>query len=96
MRTESCPFCGQSLKERELVDAYKEFFSTAYRSLAKHVKQARESLARYKQGEFREKRDGPQFLDSSLSEISARHYAAFFAMGLAPYTASGVCRFNAW
>jgi len=41
-------------------------------------------------------RDGPQFLDSSLSEISARHYAAFFAMGLAQYTASGVCRFNAW
>jgi hypothetical protein len=35
-------------------------------------------------------------LDSSLSEISARHYAAFFAMGLAQYTASGVCRFNAW
>ncbi len=40
--------------------------------------------------------NGPRFLDSSLSEISARHYAAFFAMGLAPYTASGVCRFNAW
>ena len=37
---------------------------------------------------------GPRFLDSSLSEISAADYAVFFAMGLAPYTASGVCRFN--
>jgi wobble nucleotide-excising tRNase len=58
MRTENCPFCGQPLKERELVDAYKEFFSVAYRSLAERVKQARDSLTRYKNGEFREKITG--------------------------------------
>ena len=39
---------------------------------------------------------GPQFLDRTLSEISAGHYAAFFAIGLAQYTASGVCRFKDW
>lgn len=40
-------------------------------------------------------RNGPQFLDRWISEISACHYAAVFSFASPKYTASGVCPFKA-
>ena len=53
MRGDDCPFCGQPLSDRALVDAYKDFFSAAYKALAENVRKARETFARYRSGEFR-------------------------------------------
>ena len=50
---EDCAFCGQPLKDRTLVDAYKAFFSTAYRELSERLRKARETCARYRKGDFR-------------------------------------------
>lgn len=49
-----CPFCGQRLNDRTLVDTYKDFFSDRYKDLAKSVKKARSTLARYTGGDFRD------------------------------------------
>ncbi|MEQ8640449.1 MAG: AAA family ATPase [Alphaproteobacteria bacterium] len=54
MQTEDCPFCGQRLADRSLVDAYKDIFSDAYKELAASVKRARDTLAGYGNGEFRQ------------------------------------------
>jgi wobble nucleotide-excising tRNase len=51
--TGDCPFCGQPLTERSLVDAYKDIFSSAYKELGSAVKRARDTLARYGSGDFR-------------------------------------------
>jgi wobble nucleotide-excising tRNase len=53
VRGDDCPFCGQPLSDRALVDAYKDFFSAAYKALAENVRKARETFARYRSGEFR-------------------------------------------
>jgi energy-coupling factor transporter ATP-binding protein EcfA2 len=53
MRGDKCPFCGQNFDDRALVDAYKNFFSTAYKTLAENVQKARETFARYSSGDFR-------------------------------------------
>lgn len=50
---EDCAFCGQPLKDRTLVDAYKAFFSDAYRNLSEKIRKARETCARYAKGDFR-------------------------------------------
>jgi len=54
---EECAFCGQPLDERTLVDAYAEFFSDAYKTLATDVKTKRDTLARYANGDFRTRID---------------------------------------
>lgn len=54
VQTDNCPFCGQPLLERNLVDAYADFFSNAYKELGAEVKRARESLDRYSRGDFRQ------------------------------------------
>jgi wobble nucleotide-excising tRNase len=54
LQTDSCPFCGQHLADRALVDAYKSMFSEAYRALSSSVKRARDTLARYGSGDFRQ------------------------------------------
>ena len=66
--TDKCPFCGQKLTDRVLVDAYKEFFSGAYKSLATNVKNARDTLNRYKNGDFRKTIKG-------LIDQNGKHFA---------------------
>lgn len=51
---DSCPFCGQPLSDRAIIDAYKEFFGAAYKDLAAAVRKARHTLSRYASGEFRQ------------------------------------------
>lgn len=53
LRTDQCPFCGQRLDDRTLIEAYKTFFSEAYKSLAARIRRARATFARYAAGEFR-------------------------------------------
>ena len=50
---EDCAFCGQPLEDRTLVDAYKAFFSAAYRELSDRLRKARDTCARYTKGDFR-------------------------------------------
>ncbi|TIO04053.1 MAG: hypothetical protein E5X88_33480, partial [Mesorhizobium sp.] len=52
--TEGCPYCGQELRDRSLIDLYRDYFSDAYKSLAAEVKQRRQTLERYGRGEFRQ------------------------------------------
>jgi len=54
LQTENCPFCGQHLTDRTLVDAYKDIFSNSYKELATSVKKSRDTLARYDNGDFRQ------------------------------------------
>jgi len=64
--TENCPFCGQPLTDRTLVDAYKDIFSEAYKALGTEVKNARDTLGRYGNGDFRQ-------AVSRLAEQNAGH-----------------------
>ena len=47
-----CPYCGQELRDRTLVDAYSRFFSDAYKRLAEQVRRSRATLQRHASGEF--------------------------------------------
>ena len=67
VRGNKCPFCGQALTDRALVDEYKNFFSTAYKALAEGVQKPRETFARYKSGDFRKAVEG-------LIEQNAKHF----------------------
>lgn len=49
---ETCPFCGQELKDRSLLEAYSRFFSEAYRRLAEDVQKLRQTCQRYSNGDF--------------------------------------------
>lgn len=49
-----CPYCGQELRDRSLLDLYAVYFSDAYKSLAAAVKQRRLTLERYGRGDFRQ------------------------------------------
>jgi wobble nucleotide-excising tRNase len=50
---DECPFCGQDLRDRDLIDLYSTYFSAAFKELADEVKKRRQTLARYESGEFR-------------------------------------------
>ena len=52
--TQGCPYCGQELRDRSLLDLYRDYFSDAYKALATDVKQRRQTLDRYGRGEFRQ------------------------------------------
>ncbi len=52
--TQGCPYCGQELRDRSLIDLYRDYFSAAYKALAVDVKQRRQTLERYGRGEFRQ------------------------------------------
>jgi wobble nucleotide-excising tRNase len=52
--TQGCPYCGQELRDRTLLDLYQDYFSNAYKTLAAEVKQRRQTLERYARGEFRQ------------------------------------------
>lgn len=54
VQTDNCPFCGQHLTDRTLVDAYRDIFSAAYKALAAEIKSARDTLGRYGNGDFRQ------------------------------------------
>jgi wobble nucleotide-excising tRNase len=54
VQRDTCPFCGQPLTDRALVDAYKDFFSEVYKALGTSIRKARETLGRYKNGDFRQ------------------------------------------
>lgn len=49
-----CPYCGQELRDRTLLDLYGAYFSEAYTTLAAAVKQRRQTLERYGRGDFRQ------------------------------------------
>lgn len=68
VRGDKCPFCGQELTDRTLVDAYKNFFSAAYKALAEGVHKPRETFARYRAGDFHKTVEG-------LIEQNAKHFA---------------------
>ncbi|SEP42488.1 Wobble nucleotide-excising tRNase [Nitrosovibrio sp. Nv6] len=53
-----CPFCGQFFTAHMLVDAYKDFFSDAYKSLSVTIKKTRETFAKYQNGDFRKVIEG--------------------------------------
>lgn len=55
--TGACPYCGQALQDRTLVDAYKDFFSASYKQLSENVRKSRQTFAKYKTGEFRKALD---------------------------------------
>jgi wobble nucleotide-excising tRNase len=67
VQTDNCPFCGQPLTDRSLVDAYKDIFSEAYKALATEVKSARDTLGRYGSGDFRQDM-------TRLAEQNAGHF----------------------
>ncbi len=50
---DTCPFCGQELRDRRLLEAYSRFFSEAYRKLAQDVQNLRKTCLRYSNGDFR-------------------------------------------
>ncbi|MFG1320476.1 AAA family ATPase [Xanthobacter autotrophicus] len=52
--TQGCPYCGQELRDRSLINLYRDYFSAAYKALAVDVKQRRQTLERYGRGEFRQ------------------------------------------
>lgn len=47
-----CPFCGQALDDRSLIDAYKDCFSDAYKELSARISQCRATLKRHIDGEY--------------------------------------------
>lgn len=52
--SEGCPYCGQELRDRTLLDLYRNYFSDAYKALAAEVMQRRQTLERYGRGVFRQ------------------------------------------
>ena len=52
--TDDCPFCGQPLTDRSLVDAYSGFFSEAYKELSSSIQEAQNTLARYSNADYRQ------------------------------------------
>ncbi len=74
VRGDNCPFCGQELTDRALVDAYKNFFSAAYKALADGVQKPRETFARYRAGDFRKSVEG-------LTEQNDRHFRYWKEVG---------------
>lgn len=53
VKMDNCPFCGQKLIDRTLIDVYKDYFSDAYKTLAASIKKTRDTFARYNSGEFK-------------------------------------------
>lgn len=51
--TEDCPFCGQHLDDKQLINAYQGYFGVAYKALAEQILQKRATLGRYISGDFR-------------------------------------------
>lgn len=49
----SCPFCGQELNDRTLVDSYSELFSESYKELAKILQEKMSTVERYESGQYR-------------------------------------------
>ena len=67
VKDDTCPFCGQRFTDRALVEAYKAFFSAAYKALGTAVGKARDKLGRYRNGDFRQN-------ISRITEQNAGHF----------------------
>lgn len=63
----NCPYCGQELRDRSLLDLYRDYFSEAYKALAAEINHRRQTLERYARGEFRQAID---------TKVDANHAAA--------------------
>ena len=50
---ESCPFCGQDLVNRTLLDHYSSYFSKTFKALSEEVQNRRKTIARYENKDFR-------------------------------------------
>lgn len=64
----TCPFCGQELRDRSLLEAYSRFFSEAYRKLAADVQKLRQTCQRYSNGDFRNVADQQSKSNDKQSE----------------------------
>lgn len=53
-QADNCPFCGQPLTDRSLVDAYSGFFSQSYKELSASVKDANNTLVEYGKANYRQ------------------------------------------
>lgn len=53
VQTDNCPFCGQHLTDRTMVNAYKNLFSKEYTTLASSIKKTRDTFDQFKTGEVR-------------------------------------------
>ena len=53
-QTDNCPYCGQPLTDRSLVDAYSGFFSQAYKELSASFKKAHSTLVGYGKADYRQ------------------------------------------
>lgn len=51
--SDDCPFCGQNINDRRLINTYQSYFSEAYKALAEQIRQKRATLGRYISGDFR-------------------------------------------
>lgn len=51
--TDDCPFCGQKIEDKTLVESFKDFFGASYKQLSKDVQTSRQTFQRYKSGDFR-------------------------------------------
>ncbi len=74
VQTDNCPFCGQPLSDRNLVDAYRDFFSEAYKALGASLKKTRDTFARYDSGDFRQTVSG-------LAKQNAGHFTYWHEAG---------------
>lgn len=50
---DDCPFCGQYLGDKQLIQTYQGYFSAAYKALSEEIKSKRLMLGRYLAGDFR-------------------------------------------
>ncbi len=66
---DECPYCGQGLDDRALVDSYAKIFSAAYRELSQKVSRTQQTFARYSRGDFR----------AALEEVRAHNEKALTA-----------------
>lgn len=81
---QNCPFCGQILTDRTLVDAYKNYFGAIYKEMALAVKKGRDILERYSSGDFKTAL-------TTLAEQNSVHYRYWYEVGkLTPPESSNI------
>ena len=49
----TCPFCGQNIVKKDLIEIYNQYFSDGYRSAAEKIESLRKMCEHYKTGGFR-------------------------------------------
>ena len=51
-QTGNCPFCGQPLSDRDIVDAYSDFFSQTYKELSASIQKVHSTLNGYGKADY--------------------------------------------